>query len=160
MRLVDLADTRARDMPGLLGLNTAHKVETSDLSPARLTHLLDRAFLALAAPNAEALLIAFDQDADYDSVNFLWFKFWSSRFVYVDRVIVAPQLRGHGMARHMYERLFDAARMAGHDCITCEVNSDPPNPASDAFHAALGFSGVGLATLGNGKTVRYLSRRL
>ena len=30
----------------------------------------------------------------------------------------------------------------------------------DAFHAALGFAQVGSATLENGKTVRYLEKRL
>jgi uncharacterized protein len=41
------------------------------------------------------------------------------------------------------------------------VNSDPPNPASDAFHAALGFEVVGEAAIHDGaKTVRYLARRL
>jgi predicted GNAT superfamily acetyltransferase len=37
----------------------------------------------------------------------------------------------------------------------------PPNPASDAFHAALGFAEVGSARLFDGmKTVRYLARPL
>jgi hypothetical protein len=43
--------------------------------------------------------------------------------------------------------------------IGCEVNSDPPNPASDAFHERLGFAEVGRAALPGGtKLVRYLSR--
>jgi len=38
---------------------------------------------------------------------------------------------------------------------------DPPNPASDAFHAAHGFSEVGRSAIhGGSKTVRYLSRAL
>ena len=49
-------------------------------------------------------------------------------------------------------------RAAGHARVVCEVNSDPPNPASDAFHAALGFAEVGQAVLATqGKVVRYLS---
>jgi predicted GNAT superfamily acetyltransferase len=41
--------------------------------------------------------------------------------------------------------------------VCCEVNSDPPNPLSDAFHAALGFREVGRAFLPDrGKSVRYL----
>jgi predicted GNAT superfamily acetyltransferase len=56
--------------------------------------------------------------------------------------------------------LFGAARAAGHERIVCEVNSDPPNPASEAFHKALGFAPVGEALLGNGKTVTYLALKL
>jgi hypothetical protein len=45
--------------------------------------------------------------------------------------------------------------------VVCEVNSDPPNPASDAFHAAMEFSEVGRAAIHHGsKTVRYLARVL
>jgi predicted GNAT superfamily acetyltransferase len=37
----------------------------------------------------------------------------------------------------------------------------PPNPASDAFHAALGFVEVGTASVHDGsRTVRYLSQTL
>jgi predicted GNAT superfamily acetyltransferase len=40
------------------------------------------------------------------------------------------------------------------------VNSQPPNPISDAFHAAQGFTEVGTAVIeGGAKTVRYLLRR-
>jgi predicted GNAT superfamily acetyltransferase len=39
----------------------------------------------------------------------------------------------------------------------CEVNATPPNPASDAFHARLGFEEIGAAHLKK-KTVWYFSR--
>jgi predicted GNAT superfamily acetyltransferase len=42
--------------------------------------------------------------------------------------------------------------------ICCEVNLDPPNPASDAFHASLGFHEIGSAAMSNGKVVRYLTK--
>ncbi len=44
----------------------------------------------------EALLLAFDQAADYDSPNFLWFRERFPRFVYVDRIVVAGEARGRG----------------------------------------------------------------
>jgi len=57
--------------------------------------------------------------------------------------------------------LFEHAKAAGHDRVVCEVNLDPPNPVSDAFHASLDFSEVGRAVIHNGeKTVRYLLRHL
>jgi predicted GNAT superfamily acetyltransferase len=50
-------------------------------------------------------------------------------------------------------------RPSGRSLIVCEVNVEPPNPASDAFHARLGFATVGSATLQDQqKTVRYLSK--
>ena len=102
-----------------------------------------------------------DQDADYDSPNFLWFKARYPRFVYVDRIAVAAAARGRGHARSLYGDLFGAALAKGHKVVVCEVNSDPPNPASDAFHAALGFSEVGQAAIHGGKkTVRYFARPL
>ena len=145
------------DLAGLLALNNAHAVELSLLSADGLQHLLDGAFHARVAGEGAALLVAFDQDADYDSPNFLWFRGRYPRFVYVDRVVVAPAARGRGLARTLYADLFRAASAAGHARVCCEVNVDPPNPASDAFHAALGFAEVGRARLADrGKGVRYL----
>ena len=148
-------------LPAILALNNAHARELSWLEPERLERLVGQAFLVLRAGEADAFLMTFDQGADYDSENFLWFRARYPRFVYVDRVVVADRARGRGLARRLYEALFDKARAAGHTLVTCEVNADPPNPASDAFHAALGFGEVGLAALrGGDKTVRYFAREL
>lgn len=114
-----------------------------------------------ARAGGAALLIAFDQDADYDSPNFRWLRERLLRFVYVDRIIVADDQRGGGIAHLMYRDLFRRAREAGHQCVVCEVNLVPPNPASDAFHAKMGFTEIGRATLADGKkTVRYLTKHL
>ena len=143
--------------PAILALNNAHAVELSWLEPARLTTLVGRAFHARRIGAAEAFLLAFDQDADYDSPNYLWFRARYPRFVYIDRVAVAATARGRGHARRLYADLIAAAQSAGHSMVVCEVNSAPPNPASDAFHAALGFEEVGQADIhGGSKTVRYL----
>ena len=148
-------------LPAILALNNAHARELSWLEPERLDHLVGQAFLVLRAGEADAFLMTFDQSADYDSENFLWFRARYPRFVYVDRVVVADHARGRGLARRLYEALFDKARAGGHTLVTCEVNADPPNPASDAFHAALGFGEVGQAALrGGDKTVRYFAREL
>jgi len=148
-------------LPAILALNNAHAQELSWLEMPKLENLVREAFLALRVGEVDAFLLAFDQDADYDSTNFLWFKARYPRFAYVDRVAVAKPARGKGHARLFYETLFDKARAAGHTIVACEVNSDPPNPGSDAFHAAMGFAEVGSAAIyGGERTVRYFVRPL
>ena len=145
----------------LLVLNNEHATELSWLTPERLTHLVGEAFFARRIGHVDAFLLAFDQGAAYDSPNFLWFRSHYKRFVYVDRIAVASAARGRGLARLLYRALFAEAARVGHSRVVCEVNSRPPNPASDAFHTALGFVEVGSAAIdGGGKTVRYLLRSL
>ena len=147
------------DEPDVLALNNAHAVETSPLDQARLNTMLRTAFMAAVIGESAAFLIAFDQAAAYDSVNFRWFRERFARFVYVDRIMTSPAARGRGHARHLYEALFARALAAGHDRIVCEVNLQPPNAISDRFHATLGFVEVGRAAVGSSdKVVRYLSR--
>ena len=151
----------AADEAAVLALNNRHAAELSWLEPKRLSDLLGQAFHARRIGSVEAFLITFDQDAAYDSPNFLWFRQRYPRFVYVDRVAVAASARGRGHAMRLYEDLFARAMQAGHTLVTCEVNAEPPNPASDAFHAALGFREVGTAAIhGGAKTVRYYEKPL
>lgn len=151
-------DSELRDK--LLALNNASAQELSFLVSDELIELVDEAFACLHGPEAEALLVAFDQDAKYDSPNFRWFQARFDRFVYVDRVVVAAAARGRGHASALYRQLFELARNSGHQRIVCEVNSDPPNPGSDAFHARMGFTQIGSAKLENGKAVGYFERPL
>jgi predicted GNAT superfamily acetyltransferase len=150
------------DEGAMLSLNNEHRDETSELDGAKLHALIVQAFhVGLRDRGRDAFLIAFDQDAISASPNFQWFKSRYRRFVYIDRVIVAPDKRGRGRARGLYEELFAAAAQSGQHLVCCEVNVEPPNPVSDAFHEALGFAEVGRGTLHGGeKVVRYLVREL
>ena len=149
------------DQAAILVLNNEHAAELSWLEADRLSFLLKEAFYTRRIGALEAFILCFDQDARYDSPNFLWFRERYPRFVYVDRVVVAAEARGRGHARRLYEDLFEQARRAGHAIVTCEVNADPPNPASDAFHAALGFGEVGDAVIHGGKkSVRYWAKAI
>ena len=152
----------SRELHGdVLALNNAHAAELSWLEPGELFALLGQAFYARRVGKLDAFLLAFDQGASYDSPNYLWFRERHARFVYVDRVVVAAAARGRGLARALYDDLFRCAKVAGHEVVVCEVNVEPPNPASDALHAALGFEQVGWAKIHDGqKTVRYLRRAL
>ncbi len=58
---------------GVLALDNAYATELSWLDPKRLNMLLDQAFYARRIGDAEAFLLAFDEQAAYDSPNYLWF---------------------------------------------------------------------------------------
>lgn len=109
----------------------------------------------------DAFLVALAGRAPAVAPNYHWFAARLESFVYVDRVVVARAVRKRGFGRLLYRDLTEAAGRAGYKRICCEVNLDPPNPASDAFHAALGFAEIGRAFLPDRKkTVRYLTLEL
>jgi predicted GNAT superfamily acetyltransferase len=152
------AEIGARD--ALLDLNNANARETSLLSRDRFDQLIGAARIATFVRPGAALLLAFEQDDDYDGGHFLWFRRRFPRFIYIDRVLVAHDHRRRGLGRMLYADLFARAHALAHTAVVCEVNRVPPNPVSDHFHAAHGFVEVGTATFDDGaKTVRYLLRR-
>ncbi len=149
------------DEPSIIALNQRNVVETAPLTPALWRALAATAFrvrVACTDGTLQGFLLALDETSACDGPNFGWFRARFARFVYIDRVIVSEAWRGRGVARALYRDLIEAARASGRRLLCCEVNVDPPNPASDGFHAAMGFSEVGRARLRDrGKTVRYLT---
>ncbi len=145
-----------------LAINTECEEQLWPATAGELQAMIDIAYQAVLTSDQQAMLIAFDERAPYDSPNFRWFQVRYPRFVYVDRVAVTAAARGRGIARRLYEELIDAARADGHGVVCAEVYAEPPNPQSDAFHAAMGFVEVGRAVVPDrgGKTVRYLVRSL
>jgi ribosomal protein S18 acetylase RimI-like enzyme len=60
-----------------------------------------------------------------------------ARDAYVHFVGVAPERRGSGLGRELYERFFTTARDHGRTTVRCVTS--PANEESVAFHEALGF---------------------
>jgi predicted GNAT superfamily acetyltransferase len=137
-----------------------HSIELSWLDSQRFDQILRWAYHARMVLDGSAFLIAFAADSGYDGANFLWFKSRYKQFIYIDRVAVAQQQRGRGIARSLYADLFDRAFADGYSVVTCEVNISPPNLASLTFHGDLGFRAVGEARTPTGKVVQYLARQL
>lgn len=149
------------DFAALHALNNKNAQALSLTDADAFAHLLRQAFFAASINGTEAFIIAFDQNANYESPNFLWFRERFAHFIYIDRVVTDISARGRGHAAALYEALFAKAQASGHDLVVCEVNEEPPNPASDAFHAKLGFTVAGSATLPeSGKKVRYYFKHL
>lgn len=144
-----------------LELNNRHTIELSLLEIDQLKQLVAKATYARWCFGRAGFLLALDEGADYRNPNFEWFRSRYGRFVYVDRVVIDAAHRGRGLARGLYLDLFAHTARTGRSHVVCEVNVEPPNPASNAFHASLGFATVGSARLADRqKVVRYLSKEL
>lgn len=159
--IVSLRDSAAHHA-AVLALNAAHERETGPLDQAGLSALLATAFAAPAAIDGNGALLGFllclPEAAAYASPNYAWVSARLRAFAYIDRVVVAPGARGKGIGRMLYGAAEAQARAAGLAWLACEVNLDPPNPVSDAFHAALGYQPIGVARQpARGKTMRYLA---
>ncbi len=63
---------------------------------------------------------------------------------YVHFVGIAPEFRGSGLGRQLYERFFEVAR--GHGRTVARCVTSPANLDSVAFHEALGFTADRVAT--------------
>jgi predicted GNAT superfamily acetyltransferase len=153
--------TRA-DRAALLSLNQASVRELSDLDEARLEYILALAHrsLVVEADSGEvvAFAIAVAPGADYDSANYAWLGARFERFLYLDRIAVDSRFRRHGIGARLYAEM--EASAVAFERMVCDVNIEPPNDASLAFHAARGYEPVGQLSHGEVKTVVLLSKEL
>ena len=79
---------------------------------------------------------------DYDSENYRWHATrYDDAFYYLDRIVIAEEMRRRGLAGFVYDAMEDVARRFGR--MTLEVNVDPPNHGSLAFHERRGYVEVG-----------------
>ena len=102
-------------------------------------------------------LIALKPGLDYQSENYQWFSNKFDDFYYIDRIVIAEGFRGKGKGSKLYQDLFHTARDKTLR-LTCEVNTEPPNPLSMAFHTNQGFTCIGKQnTEGGAKKVDLLS---
>jgi predicted GNAT superfamily acetyltransferase len=102
-------------------------------------------------------LFGMTREADYDSPNFLWFRAKYPAFLYVDRLAVSAAYRKKGLGAALYAAAEADAQRLGLPVVCCEVNLQPPNPVSLAFHQRIGFEQVGEQTA-EGKLVAMLAR--
>lgn len=131
------------------------------LDRARLVELagLARTAAVIRREGEDAgFVLTFADGTTYDSVNYRWFAERHRHFVYLDRIVIDPAHRRTGLAGRVYDEL--EAEAAGRAEVFClEVNLDPPNEPSLAFHAARGYRVVGEQEAG-GHTVALFEKPL
>jgi predicted GNAT superfamily acetyltransferase len=154
---------RSGDLAALAALNDAAVPAVNALGLEALTAHVPRCDVAVVLDDDDgvpvAFLLALTPGADYPSENFVWFSANRPGSLYVDRIVVAPSAHGRGLGRVLYEAVAARAVELGLTEITCEVNLEPPNPQSLAFHARLGFTQIGeQVTKGGAVRVALLAR--
>lgn len=146
------------ELDRLLAMNQREVPHVGEVTRERLSEILAWADVSLGAVVGEELvgfLLAMMPDSPYDSPNFRWFRERYRDFLYIDRVVVAEHARRGGVARRLYDAALDARPSA---LLAAEVNLEPPNPGSMAFHRRYGFTEVDRVECGNGHVVAMLVR--
>jgi uncharacterized protein len=132
------------DIPTVLALNQPVSAMTSVLDAQRLGQLLAwSAYPRVVECDGEAaaFVLTFQSGAPYDSSYFGWFADRYDSFLYLDRIVVAEAYRRQGIGRFTYDAMEELATPLGR--LVCEVNLEPRNDASIAFHAGRGYVEVG-----------------
>jgi predicted GNAT superfamily acetyltransferase len=158
---MQLRDATQEDWPRLLELNAASVAELSPLDEQRLRFILALAHRCLVADcdgEVVAFAIAVAPGTDYDSANYAWFGERYERFLYLDRVAVAADARRQGIGARLYDAMETVA--APLQRMVCDVNIEPRNDTSLAFHAARGYHEVCRLAHGSVKTVALMSKEL
>lgn len=131
------------DVLTVLDLNERDVELLSPLDAGRLAQLrgwAQRADVIDLGEQVAGFVITFGPGSDYDSPNYRWFsERYGSDFTYLDRVVIGSEFRRRGLARFVYDTLEAQAAPR----LTLEVNLDPPNEPSLAFHRGRGFVEVG-----------------
>jgi predicted GNAT superfamily acetyltransferase len=134
------------DFPAILTLNRQSEHFLSPLDLPKLTRISKEAAVFQVVTSAECVtgfLLCFLPEADYDNPNFFWFKTHYENFLYIDRIVISEDLRGHHLATRFYNDLAKHAIARGIPRLACEIHLDPPNPVSLRFHQKQGFAEVG-----------------
>ncbi|HEY0260631.1 MAG TPA: GNAT family N-acetyltransferase [Lacisediminihabitans sp.] len=163
--MVNLRPLRPTDLARLVELNDAAYPAVPITPPEEMTALLGQADFTFGVVDETDSLLGFliglRPGADYASENYRYFDSRGADFLYVDRIVIDATVRGAGLGRMLYDAVFALARDEARAEIDCEVNLDPPNPQSLAFHDRLGFRRVGEQETKNGTvTVALLAALL
>ncbi|QWC86208.1 GNAT family N-acetyltransferase [Nocardioidaceae bacterium] len=143
-----LRPLRDADVDRVLALNEEHVAVLSPLDRARLTQLRGWAqrfdVVVLEEPDEDEQVVGFvvvvGPGSAYDSAKYRWFDAAYDEFLYLDRIVLDARVHRRGLGTIVYDEVEGDAVSHGRLCL--EVDTDPPNAASLAFHASRGFTEV------------------
>lgn len=142
----------AADAAAVLALNNASVPHVNVLDADTLKSIVALSAHYTVAEDAEGILgfvLCIPSGRAYWSDNYRWFGERYADFLYLDRVAVAARARRRGVGRALYDAMHHAVR-GSWPRVALEVNLQPPNPGSVAFHEALGYTAVGVRESADG----------
>jgi len=154
----------AGDRDALLRLNADNRPALAAVDDSTLTELLEfEGFHLVAVDRTGAVvgyLMSFPRESAYDDTEIAELRRrLTEPFFYICQIAIAPEYRRQRIGRAFYAEVENAARRQGVGVLCCDVNIDPPNHASLAFHRRLGFVEIAAGLAGNGTPIVYLVRR-
>jgi predicted GNAT superfamily acetyltransferase len=133
------------DVETVLRLNADHVELLSPMDADRLQRLrrwATRADVIECDGQVAGFVLVFGPGTAYDSDNYRWFgQRYAGDFHYLDRIVIDDRFRRRGLASAVYDAV--ERDSTSHGRLTLEVNVDPPNEPSLAFHEARGYRPVG-----------------
>jgi predicted GNAT superfamily acetyltransferase len=150
---IRIRDAAAEDAAAIVLLNDSAVQHTSAMDEVRLKDLqalADYNWVVTVDGTVAGFLLAMREYAGYANPNYDFFAARYPVFLYIDRIVIAPEHVGLKLGTRLYEALFDRARAQGVPVLTCEYNIEPPNEPSRRFHDRFGFTEIGTQALGDG----------
>ena len=160
---VVIRDAALVDEDFILALNAASTPAVGEMAAQSYRDIAAQAYrilIAEAGGEPAGFLILIRPGSSYPSDNYGWFEEQFDRHLYIDRIAVSERAKGQGVGRALSDEALKLAAELGEQRLTAEVNEDPPNPQSMAFHEKLGFRHLLSRMSRSGKVVAMLERPL
>lgn len=158
------------DIPAILAINLAGYPHISLLSFDEIAELKSQGFRCWVCENIESVIIGYifacqyPEDPalpEYKGEAYLALQdSIQAPFYYIDQVAVATTHRRQGIASILYRQVDQWAADNAFEVLTCEVNVQPPNPDSMAFHQSLGFKALKTIGISDGTVVSLMAKEL
>ena len=158
-----LRELKEEDQEALLALNNASTPAVNPLTLEELKNILslaEKCWVEEIDSELAAALIIIGPEQTYSSDNYTWLETQFSNYCYVDRIMVDENHKRKGLGNNLYQELERHAERTGAHILLCEVNLEPPNPQSIAFHTRLDWEPFFEREHSPGKKVQYFKKNI